>query len=98
MAKRKNDSILQSEKKCYITGKTYGLHKHHIYGGPNRRISEKHGFYVWLIPELHNMSNNGVHFNKEFDLSLKRECQKKYEETHSRKDFMALIGRNYLDD
>ena len=90
-------SIMQDSKYCYITlREERGLHKHHIYGGPNRRISEEQGFYVYLLPEYHNMSNRGVHFNKDFDLALKQACQRKYEETHSREEFMALIGRNYL--
>lgn len=90
------NSILQDEKKCYVTGDTRNLHKHHIYGGPNRQISEKNGFFIWLKPELHNMSSHGIHFNKDWDLEMKRKCQRKYEETHTREEFMALIGRNYL--
>lgn len=89
-------SIMQDKKECYITGREYGLHKHHIYGGANRRISERHGFYIYLIPELHNMSNNGIHFDKKFDLQIKRECQRVYEKTHSRREFIELIGRSYL--
>lgn len=42
------------------------------------------------------MSNNGIHFNKEFDVYVKKECQRKYEETHTREEFIKLIGRNYL--
>lgn len=91
------DSILQNEKKCYVTEKTDGLHKHHIFfGTANRQISEDNGFWVWLTPEYHNASDRGVHFNKEFDTLLKQECQAKFEETHSREDFMRLIGRSYL--
>ena len=93
---KKNGSIIQSNKECYVTGRTDNLHKHHIFYGPNRKISEKHGFYIWLIPELHNMSDKGIHFDKEFDLKIKRICQSKYEETHTREEFMQLIGRNYL--
>lgn len=89
-------SIMQDEKKCYVTGREYDLHKHHIYGGPNRTISEDNGFWVWLTPEYHNMSDEGVHFNKEFALALKQECQLKYEQTHTREEFIELIGRNYL--
>ena len=89
-------SIMQDGKYCYITGREYGLHKHHIYGGPNRSISEENGFYIYLIPEYHNMSDDGIHFNKDFDLRIKRICQRKYEETHSREKFVSLIGRNYL--
>lgn len=91
-------SILQNRKECYVTGRTEGLHKHHVFGGSNRRISEKKGFYIWLIPSLHNLSDKGIHFDKSFDLSVKRACQREYEKTHSREEFMKLIGRNYLED
>lgn len=91
-------SILQDKKECFITHRTYGLHKHHIYGGGNRRISEREGFYIFLIPELHNMSDKGIHFDKGFDLWVKQLCQKEYEKTHTRQEFMDLIGRNYLTE
>ena len=91
-------SILQDEKKCYATGSTVNLHKHHIFfGSANRKISEREGFWVWLRADFHNMSDYGVHFNKDFDLQLKQECQQRYEHDHSRGDFIRLIGRNYLD-
>lgn len=90
-------SIMQRNKECYLTGETWRLHKHHIFfGSGKRKTSEQNGFWCYLTPELHNMSNNGVHFNRELDLQLKQECQKRYEETHTREDFMDLIGRNYL--
>lgn len=89
-------SILQDEKKCYITGRTDRLHLHHIYFGANRKISDKNGFTIWLIPELHNMSNQGIHFNRDFDLAIKRDCQRKFEENHTREEFIKLIGKNYL--
>jgi hypothetical protein len=97
----KMDSILQKEKKCFITGRIGVLHKHHIYHGTaNRKISEDNGFWVYLIPELHNASNEGVHCKdgKLLDLLLKKECQKKYEQTHTREQFMRLIGLNYLEE
>ena len=92
-------SILQSEKVCYLTGSTYNLHKHHIYAGSRRKISEDNGFWVYLIGHYHNQSNDGVHGKngQELDLKLKQDCQRKYEETHSREEFMELIGKNYLD-
>lgn len=92
-------SILQTEKECYITGQTNNLHKHHIFfGNPWRRISEENGFWVYLAGYLHNQSNQGVHGKdgKELDTMLKQHCQMKYEETHSREEFMRLIGKNYL--
>ena len=90
-------SILQDNKECFITGMKTGLEKHHIYfGTANREISDKNGFWVWLVSQLHNKSSVGVHFNREFDLQLKVSCQKKFEETNSREEFMKLIGKNYL--
>lgn len=91
-------SILQREKKCYITGSTYNLHRHHIFAGGRRQISEREGFWVYLIGHLHNQSNDGVHGKNghALDLRLKQDCQRKYEETHSREEWMLLMGKNYL--
>ena len=93
-------SIIQNNKECYITGCTTGLHEHHIFEGNGRRkLSEQYGLKIWLIPELHNMSNNGVHYNKELDLLIKRVGQKAFEEKYgTREDFIRIFGRNYLDD
>ena len=92
-------SILQNEKVCYVTGSTHNLHLHHIYAGSRRKISDDNGFVVWLTGYYHNQSNDGVHGKNghDLDLMLKRDCQRKYEETHSREEFMELIGKNYLD-
>ena len=91
-------SILQGEKKCYVTGSTYNLHRHHIFAGGRRQISEREGFWVYLIGHLHNQSNDGVHGKNghALDLKLKQDCQRKYEETHGREEWMLLMGKNYL--
>lgn len=90
------DSILQTEKECFITQSTDNLHKHHIYAGSRRQISENNGFTVYLRADWHNMASYGVHNDKSLDLHLKRLCQTKYEETHSREEFIKLIGKSYL--
>ena len=90
-------SIIQNNKECYFCHTTLNLHCHHVYGGvANRKISEKNGFKVWLCARHHNMSNESVHFNHEMNLELKRLCQKEYEKTHTREEFMRKIGKNYL--
>jgi hypothetical protein len=91
-------SILQDEKRCFITGDTEGLHKHHIYFGYNRPKSEKYGFWVWLRHDWHNTREYGVHGPQghDLDMYLKKKCQQKFEETHSRDEFMKIIGRSYL--
>lgn len=93
-------SIIQKNKLCYFCGTTQNIHLHHIFfGSKNKRISDKNGFTCYLCGYHHNLGGNGecVHRCIEMDLELKRACQTKYEETHSREDFMSLIGRNYLD-
>ena len=92
-------SILQSEKYCYVCGAINGLHDHHIYYGTGKRsISEKYGFKVYLCGRHHNLSEFSVHLDKSLDLRLKRACQKEYEKTHSREEFMKIIGENYIGD
>lgn len=89
--------IIQKEKRCYVCGTTYGLHEHHcFYGSSNRKQSEKHGLKVWLCGIDHNLSNKGVHFNKELDIELKQLAQRKFEETHTRQEFMQIFGKNWL--
>lgn len=88
-------SILQTKKECYLCHTTQDLHLHHVYGGGNRKVSDREGFTVWLCAKHHNMSGFSVHFNKAMDYYLKAECQAQYEKTHSRAEFMALIGKNY---
>ena len=91
-------SILQDKKESYISGTVYGLEEHHIYFGTGRRkISEKNGFKVWLTYEEHK-GTDGVHGKNghELDLKLKQECQRKYEENHTRDEFIRLIGKSYL--
>lgn len=91
------NSIMQDQKECFLTGKTYGLHKHHIYEGTGRRkLSEQYGCWVWLSPEWHNMSDNGVHFNKKLDTKLKQECQRRFESIYGHEKFMAVFGKNYI--
>lgn len=94
----RNKSILQADiTECYICHRPREA-IHEIYFGSLRQTSIKHGFYVGLCTEHHNGGNNGVHFNRALDLRLKKECQKAYERTHTRDEFMALIGRNYLTE
>ncbi len=93
------NSILQAEKVCYITGSKINLHKHHIYHGTgNRQVSEDNGFWVWLQGDWHNQADYGVHGKDGHDINfkLKEICQSEYEKTHSREEFIKLIGRNYL--
>ena len=90
-------SIIQKSKECFVCRTVYGLHDHHIfYGTSNRKLSEEYGLKVWLCCADHNFSNSGVHFNKELDIKLKQLAQRKFEETHTREEFMTIFGKSWL--
>lgn len=86
-------SIIQQRKECYICGTTYNLHDHHcIYGTSNRKNSEKYGLKVWLC-EYHHML---VHSDAQVSLKIKQVAQRKFEETHSRDEFIKVFGKSFL--
>ena len=89
-------SIIQPFKDyCFVCFKTIGLEEHHIFSGlSNRKNSEKHGLKVWLCMECHKRVHRDILPNRE----LKELAQQKFEETHTREEFMQIFGKNYLED
>lgn len=75
-----------------------GSHKHHVFGGANRKLSEKDGLYFYLRPEMHNMSDKGIHFNKDFMDYAHKVGQLAWQEYYNKttEDFIARYGKNYL--
>ena len=75
-----------------------GLHLHHILGGANRKFSDEDGLFVYLPPELHNMSDKGIHFDKEFMDYAHKVGQKAWMEHYNKttEDFIKRYGKNYL--
>ena len=73
-------------------------HRHEVFFGRNRKKSIEDGLVVFLTPEMHNMSDQGVHFNRSFDLELKKAGQKAWMEYYGKtqEEFINKYGRNYL--
>ena len=90
-------SIISNDKMCLVCGFPQ-VHKHHIfYGTSNRKQSEKYGCWVYLCERHHNMSNEGVHFDKALDIKLKKFCQEKWEAKYGdREQFINVFGKSYL--
>lgn len=79
-----------------MCGRKTNLEQHHIWAGvANRKVSQRAGFWVWLCHDCHT-GTEGAQYDKEKNLYLKKEAQAAFEETHTRKEFMDLIGKNYL--
>lgn len=94
---KRDKSIVQKDmSRCYVCGTTQGLHTHEVfYGSANRKKSIQYGCYVRLCGRHHNLSNDGVHFNKQLDTSLKRVAQECFEGLHGHDKFMEVFKKNY---
>ena len=100
-------SILhEKDGTCYLCMKLhnnlnrYGYtEEHHVFGGnPNRKLSEKYGLKVHLCIWHHRTGPESVHQNQTVARMLKQIAQRKFEETHTREEFMEIFGRNWMDD
>ena len=89
-------SLISDEKECWRCGATSQLHKHHIFPGAARKSSEKYGCWVYLCGKHHNLSLEGVHFDRKFDNDLRKLCQAKFEEKYGHDKFMEVFHRNLL--
>lgn len=90
---------------CYRCGRAGKTEKHHIFGGANRKLSEKYGLTVHLCHECHNEPPNGAHFSKETADWLHRIGQQAFEVNRfkegatweeARAEFLQIFGKNYL--
>lgn len=74
---------------CEFCGKfSKRLDPHEIYGGSNRKRSIAHKFVKLLCRECHS--------NENIINQLKIDTQKEYEKTHTRAEFIAIVGKSYL--
>lgn len=86
-------SIVQRERECFVCRRTDALTTHHIYAGSRRRRSDRAGLTVKLCPLCHERIQ---HHDAKADLLLKQIGQRAFEKNHTRAEFIALFGKNYL--
>ena len=87
-------SILTNNlKTCYVCKKRKKDDMHEIYPGSSKQASMKNGFCIPICRKCHSEITN----NEKRLLSYKVECQKEFEKTHTREDFIKIIGRSYID-
>ena len=91
--------------RCWLCGKTqYGLNRperHHIFGGANRKKSEKYGLVVYLCGDsCHRNGPKAAHQNKETMQRLHEYGQRKAmkENDWTVDDFRREFGKNYIDE
>lgn len=103
MAKRDKSIVQKDMTECYLCRKLYNkrneinLHTHEIFfGTANRKKSIEWHLYVRLCGYHHNQSNDGVHYNIIYDLELKRDGQRAFEDLYGHDKFMIEFHKNYL--
>lgn len=88
---RERYSILTEDlEHCFICGQS-PCDIHEIYCGAKRQVSMRNGFCIPLCRVHHVL----IQEYWAGDLALRELCQQVYEETHTREEFIKLIGRNY---
>ena len=96
------ESIIHDGKTCYLCGADGfrdPLDWHHVFGGANRKWSEKYGLKVRLChSRCHIFGKNAVHNNKSVSDRVKDKAQRKFEEKYSHAAFIEIFGKNYLLD
>lgn len=92
----RHSSVLQDKKECYITHHTHNLQVHHCLNGrAQRKKCDEDGLWVYLTAEIHNYIHNTLE-GRDVLIYLKQVAQRKYEETHSREEFIKRYGKSYI--
>lgn len=93
----------KTDKTCYLCKKLYfdnsiksGLQEHHVFGGPNRALSEHFGLKVYLCIWHHTEGPEAVHKNANNMRIIREDGQRAFESKYPEMDFMKLFGKNYL--
>ena len=91
-----------TQRKCWLCGakgRVDPLDRHHIFGGSNRKKSEKYGLVVDLCHHnCHIFGPAAAHRNKQTMQRLHEYGQRKamMENDWSTADFIREFGKNYL--
>ena len=91
-------------KTCWLCGRNGAadpLDEHHIFGGPNRKLSDRFGLTVYLCHhDCHIFGEDAVHQNAETARRLHEYGQRKAmeEQGWTVDQFRMVFGKNYLDD
>ena len=95
---------MPENRSCWLCGRNGAadpLERHHIFGGPNRRLSERYGLVVYLCGNrCHRLGKYAVHQCADTRITLRQWGQRKLmkERGWSRERFMSVFGKNYLSN
>lgn len=90
---------IMPKDEMWATERFEGSHRHEVFGGnPNRQHSIEDGLVIFLTPEMHNMSNFGIHYNQAFMDYAHVVGQRAYMEYYNKTEdeFRQRYGKSYL--
>lgn len=84
---------------CFRCKKGGALDFHHILNGSkvSKKLSEEIGAWVWLCPKCHrwvHSTGDGAKYQR----FMKSLVQERYEQEHSRREWMCLVHKNYMEE
>ena len=93
---RAKSIIVECMDNCFVCGSPYVEVHHVIYGVANRKLSDKYGLVIPLCNE-HHRGSTGIHFNKSFDMAMKKLAQEKFEAVYGADiSFAEVFRKNYI--
>ena len=95
---RKDEFCIMKADVRWSTKRFVGSHRHEVFGASNRNKSIEDGLVIFLKPEDHNMSEHGIHANREFDLYAKKKAQLRWMEFYGKteENFRKRYGKSWL--
>ena len=93
-------SIVQDEEnRCFLCGRWSNyLETHHIFGGPNRKLSDQDGLTVRLCATCHRLGPSAAHKSSATQHYLHYAGREAYLRTHTPEEFLERYGRMYEID
>lgn len=79
---------------CFVCGRPYPQ-IHHMMNGANKKKAEKYGLILPLCLN-HHTGAEGVHSKPEKMLACRQMAQRKFEEEHTREEWLSEFGKSYL--
>lgn len=92
MQKYENGQIV---RKCYLTGRTYDLDKHHCMNGAFRKKAEAFGLWIFLQHDVH-MKLHQTPQGQKVAIWLKQQAQEAFERKYGHEKWMKEFKKNYL--
>lgn len=89
---RNRKSILTDDLEHCFVCKRQATDLHEVYSGGSRKASMENDFVCPICRQCHQH----ITLDYKDNLKLKQLCQKKYEENHTREEFLSIIHKNYL--